>query len=481
MLTRKLGQEYIWIDALCIVQDSAFDRNIEIPKMPDYYQNSYATISAGIAEKATDGFLQVRDECEKHPGTGFAKDLLSMPYLGPDGTVSKMYFREEQVYRLSAEPVCTRAWTLQERVLSPRVLIYGTRLVWQCNTCQKSDGGVEDWSYDLRASDHRRLQLQFKELTKPEQNESCEELVVNIIAHSSESISELWHHYVEEYSYLKLSNQEDKLTALSGLAIEINKLTGDEYLCGIWRSQLLRDLMWSTYPDLNIFRSSIWRAPSWSWASVDNQVTFKRMPPPEAHPMARIVACNVIPKSSVSSFGEISAATLKIRGPVIEFTKDHPDLPRLINHLEQEHMSPPLRNEDKGLSMRRFSLNIMLRDNQDGESDVWVPPEAVTLLVMFAMPFEEDNSGLDERSSSLEPGGKMAGSIGAAQEAPEDLSSVPNKEDLVEGFKNDKATLSCLVLVPKEDGTYERIATASKMIFNNLSRAKYGEREVEIT
>jgi hypothetical protein len=207
--------------------------------MPDYYQNSYVTISAGMAGKATDGFLQIRDECEKHPGRGLAKDLLSMPYMAPDKSISKIYFREESVYRLSGEPVCRRAWTLQERVLSPRVLIYGSRLVWQCNTCQKSDGGVEDWSYDLRASDHRRLHLQFKQLIRSDSHEIAEDPAVNFTTPSSD-ISELWYRYVQEYSYLELSNPEDKLPALSGLAIEINKPTGDEYLYGLWRSQLLR-------------------------------------------------------------------------------------------------------------------------------------------------------------------------------------------------------------------------------------------------
>jgi hypothetical protein len=231
-----------------------------------------------------------------------------MPYMAPDKTVSKIHFREESVYRLSGEPVCGRSWTLQERVLSPRVLIYGSRLVWQCNTCQKSGGGVEDWSYDLRASDHRRLHLQFKQLIRSESHETAKKPAVNVTAPSSD-ISELWYRYVQEYSYLELSNPEDKLPALSSLAIEINKSTGDEYLCGLWRSQLLRELEWSHYP-LGRSRPAIWRAPSWSWASV----TFSRPPLEEAHPMAQVIECSVTPVSSVSPLREVSDATLKIRG-----------------------------------------------------------------------------------------------------------------------------------------------------------------------
>jgi hypothetical protein len=475
-LTTKLGHEYIWIDALCIIQDSAVDRNSEIPKMPDYYQNSYVTISAGMAGKATDGFLQIRDECEKHPGRGLAKDLLSMPYMAPDKSISKIYFREESVYRLSGEPVCRRAWTLQERVLSPRVLIYGSRLVWQCNTCQKSDGGVEDWSYDLRASDHRRLHLQFKQLIRSDSHEIAEDPAVNFTTPSSD-ISELWYRYVQEYSYLELSNPEDKLPALSGLAIEINKSTGDEYLCGLWRSQLLRELMWSHYP-LGRSRPAIWRAPSWSWSSVNNQITFSRMPPEEAHPMAQVIECSVTPVSSVSPFGEVSDATLKIRGPVLEFTKDHPEqIASLVKHLKREHSLPPPRNEDKGLDMRRFMINLKLL-SEDEEREEWVGPEEVLLLVLFATPRVGEASSI---KVTVGHGGKVLESKDDAEEEPDDSSLSSEEDDLIEGFENDKGLLSCLVLVPKEDGTYERVATLTEMFFIGVSKLKkYSQREIEI-
>ena len=54
-------------------------------------------------------------------------------------------------------------------------------------------------------------------------------------------------------------------------------------------------------------------------------------------------------------------------------------------------------------------------------------------------------------------------------------------DDLIEGFENDKGLLSCLVLVPKEDGTYERIATLTEMFFIGVSKLKkYSQREIEI-
>ncbi len=49
------------------------------------------------------------------------------------------------------EPISSRAWTFKGRFLSPRVPFYGSRMVWQCNTCQVSDGGVDDETDDLRS------------------------------------------------------------------------------------------------------------------------------------------------------------------------------------------------------------------------------------------------------------------------------------------------------------------------------------------
>lgn len=66
-ITRKLGLRYLWVDAMCIIQDSTEDKEREIPKMASYYSNSYVTLCAAAPEKATEGFLQTRCACENHP------------------------------------------------------------------------------------------------------------------------------------------------------------------------------------------------------------------------------------------------------------------------------------------------------------------------------------------------------------------------------------------------------------------------------
>ncbi|KAI0628098.1 heterokaryon incompatibility protein-domain-containing protein [Trametes polyzona] len=56
-LTRALGFRYLWIDSLCIIQDSARDKHQEMSRMRDVYRHAYLTIIAASASSATEGFL----------------------------------------------------------------------------------------------------------------------------------------------------------------------------------------------------------------------------------------------------------------------------------------------------------------------------------------------------------------------------------------------------------------------------------------
>ena len=384
-LTRQLGLEYIWIDSICIIQDSLSDRDVEIPKMSQYYSSSYITISAAIAESVEDGFLGPRDECEHHPDACLPKDLMKLPYICPaeEGkdkqAVGEILFREDSPYRLCDEPISKRAWTLQESVLAPRILSYGTRLLWQCHEGQWGDGGIDDWSFDQQSSGHRRIQQEY-----PARNARKEGAGLG-------EVYDAWQRIVHEYSYRHVTFPTDRLPALSGLATEYAKISGNQYLAGLWRGNLLRDLMWSTYPTLVLHRTKKWRAPSWSWASVENAITFDKLSPAPAIEMAEVLDCTVTPRLPSAPFGEITAATLKIRGFLATFTEDDPSGYEMIKrNLKRELECPDVAIGEGGVKYRREMLN-MLHQTKEGESEgEWVPPKSMSLLVMFARPVEGD-------------------------------------------------------------------------------------------
>jgi hypothetical protein len=84
-----------------------------------------------------------------------------------------------------------------------------------------------------------------------------------------------WQIIVEYYSACVLTREEDKLIAIAGVAKEVQRLTGWKYLAGLWEQNLIFDLLWFSPGRYNRFReANPYLAPSWSWASARDEVTF---------------------------------------------------------------------------------------------------------------------------------------------------------------------------------------------------------------
>ena len=80
---------------------------------------------------------------------------------------------------------------------------------------------------------------------------------------------------MENYSQRNLTKQRDKLAALAGFTSAFARLTGNEPVVGLWRSDLHTGLLWQPEETEGLTRTctSCPRIiPSWSWASVDNRI-----------------------------------------------------------------------------------------------------------------------------------------------------------------------------------------------------------------
>ena len=132
-VTRSLGFRFLWIDVLCIVQDSDADKECEISQMGRIYKKSSLTIIASNATSVEEGCLRnIPSETYLHvpmvyqngkgwSQTGWSHEAVLLPLSQNDDSQS---FRE---------PLETRGWALQETLLSPRVLAFGTReTTWRC-------------------------------------------------------------------------------------------------------------------------------------------------------------------------------------------------------------------------------------------------------------------------------------------------------------------------------------------------------------
>lgn len=272
-LTRSLKIPYLWIDALCILQDSQEDWRQEAPKMKQVYQGSTLTISVLRANDVQSGFLANR---------GGFKVLL--PASRSDG---KRYVIRQPCRDLRAglrqSKLVTRGWCFQERMMSPRILHIGQEQnYWECRSviCQE-DGVVEGSDAGFAQS-------------KPEFSEHrlIREWIFQQGLPKFDTQYTLWQRAVEIYSQMSLTFDSDRLTAIAGLAQKFQENGAGPYVWGLWKKDILAGLHWVPYNErgfahntrayeyensdccANLTRTASCQAPSWSWVSVTGRLRF---------------------------------------------------------------------------------------------------------------------------------------------------------------------------------------------------------------
>ena len=251
LVTRKLHQRYIWVDSICIVQDDMKDWEVEASKMKEVYSHALCTISAVRSRDDVDGFLNLRQERQYVPLTysinGVSGSVLVFPvpiFFAADA---------DEYFQFWAEPLTKRAWALQERYLSQRLIHFGsTQTSFECKSQFLTEDGYASGKLDFLGEDTPSREA--------EQHRGYQS----------------WANIIHEYSRRELSEPSDKLPALAGLASRFRGhfTTGDDnqqYLAGLWRRNLVEDLCWQVIGG-RATRAPSYRAPSWSWLSLDGSV-----------------------------------------------------------------------------------------------------------------------------------------------------------------------------------------------------------------
>ncbi|KAK1654479.1 heterokaryon incompatibility protein [Colletotrichum phormii] len=321
--TRNLGLQYLWIDALCIIQGDAQDWAREAGRMCEVYSNATVTISVDHADGSGVGIFAPQ---------AFGVPPQRLDELG-DGVVRPVYVRDElkrkhnditvllrtiEAEGAHGEPIIKRAWTLQEAILSNRTLHYTTNeLVWECNTSRccacRRDQPVELDEESVRCFRSPEL---FRALSLAER------------AYLQ------WRQVVQLFSERSISFDADRLPALSGMAKQFRLMHEDvyggrqedhqrnRYIAGLWEGDFATQLLWTAdddywrNPETVSRRPGKWRAPSWSWAAIEGPVMF--------HPMSHfkgdleVLDVRVEPLMAEDMYGQVcEGASIVVHGAIV--------------------------------------------------------------------------------------------------------------------------------------------------------------------
>ncbi|KAM7191485.1 heterokaryon incompatibility protein [Rhypophila sp. PSN 637] len=295
-VTRQIGVKYLWIDSLCIIQGDAADWDHEAKKMGGVYRNSFLTIAAAYSPDGNGGCLS--------PDYKMSKAVVKCTTPRGEGKVW-LIPRRRDFDSLHKSPLHRRAWVLQERILSPRTIHFSEgQMLWECRQGRRCETGVPEQAMTTHRStwDNR----------------------LHFLGPSPRQFFWDWYDMVHDYTARGITNGDDRLPALSGLAqTMLAALDKEQYVAGLWTSHLVWGLLWHKSRDWLRWPGHH-RAPSWSWASCDGQVSF--LDPADVHssalpaiPAIQIIKAYTKPKVPTHPTGQLEeGGWLQINGKMIE-------------------------------------------------------------------------------------------------------------------------------------------------------------------
>ncbi|KAK0667511.1 heterokaryon incompatibility protein [Cercophora samala] len=251
VVTRLLRHRYLWIDALCIVQDDVDDWARESARMAAVYSHASCTISAHTARDSNTGFL---DASLNPPPTL----VLRSPtyFFNPHRTISHLTLLDSFANQITGSFLNRRNWVFQERVLSRRLLHF----VQHHTFFEDAAGFIPD---DVVPGN---TLLRRPEDSKWSVTDSFQGFVY-------------WYRLVEKYSRCSLTYEKDRLPAIAGLAQSFDEMNDPGgYMFGLWEKLVHLGLLWingSGRPvggDSDVDGTPV--LPSWSWACCRGRVAY---------------------------------------------------------------------------------------------------------------------------------------------------------------------------------------------------------------
>lgn len=297
--TWELGLRYIWIDSLCIIQDDLDDWRREASRMKDVYAGSSVTISASDAKDSTQGcFVDFGLDLWENDGKGVVPMTVTI-----HGKPLEIRVHQGDIRRRTLDSnLSTRGWTLQEQILSHRVIhCMRPEIHWNCHRKYHTES-----QFTFDGARFRPFLSKF------------------LPSHATAAeMQRLWIEWMTDYSNRDLTVTKDRLGALAGMVQHFGEITGFKHLLACWQETLIDDLLWIRCGAVANPTIPLPQVPSWSWLTRTGEVSFKFW-------FRAMGGCKYflhehvkIVESSVDCTGEpmisdISSTNLVVEGPVMQ-------------------------------------------------------------------------------------------------------------------------------------------------------------------
>lgn len=351
-ITRALGLRFLWIDALSIMQDSEEDWAAEAERMKDVYGGATITIAATNSTSTDYGIFKNRL---------VSPEACRVKWRSSDPMVSyNVFLRSSSEFwdtTMKKEPLNTRGWALQESILAPRTLSYGTQqMVWEC--LERKVG--ESRRPVLPGERHRDKHFvqtimanRFSAWLKIRQTFTRLSLKTMPVGwtvvpkdweYSHDAMYSRWFAIVKDYTGRDLTRQSDVLPALSGLASTFQNLLRDQYCAGLWRNDIIRGMCWNRYGvprrDFGAIKAGQKERddylPSWSWASLVSGRVINTLEEEQTWPFTTVEETAQTLHVRITSknkdlFGQLAHAEIIIKAPFQDIDDPRTEIPTSIS------------------------------------------------------------------------------------------------------------------------------------------------------
>jgi hypothetical protein len=237
--------------------------------MADIFNHAYLTVVAASADSCNESF-PYREKNRPHCTLPFGNGFFSLRHQPRTDWQST-----DKMAEIVSHKWITRGWTFYEERLARRVLMFGeNRFFFDCRTLERVEDtettqSRPEWTHALHEGLPDRLsgyRINTEGMLK------CGPEDYSVSTYESHLVFDHWQTLCNHSSRRVPTFDKDRLPAISSIASKISQRTNSPYLAGLLKDNLVHDLFWKTVKTSSAPES--YRAPSWSWASVNGHVRW---------------------------------------------------------------------------------------------------------------------------------------------------------------------------------------------------------------